>query len=211
MTAARQSPAGRPAFRPFGHRGGQLSGSPPCDSKRPGGSPFQADPRCPDRHQRAHLYQRRGLGIQQRRPGQVKPEPGLVPGEAFIDDRQPAQNLLEADRPVHTVTSLPETPTASQASAKVPTAQSSPAGVTAASHQGINRRESQHAGDGGAKSYLWGDVPPSVALRGYEPLEEELAYFSTCSFRSRLVRGGRWQPNALPLGKLRMRRWAGWL
>jgi hypothetical protein len=103
---------------------------------RPGGSPFQADPRCPDRHQRAHLYQRRGLGIQQLRPGQVKPEPGLVLGEAFIDDRQPAQNLLEADRPVHTVTSLPETSTASQASAKVPTAQSSPAGVTAASHQG---------------------------------------------------------------------------
>src|SRR6516225_1962966 len=68
--------------------------------QRGGGAPFQADPRCSDRRQRPHPRQRRGLGIQPE-PGQAKPQPGLVLDEAFVDDRQPAQDLLESHRLVH--------------------------------------------------------------------------------------------------------------
>src|SRR5215831_19042148 len=70
--------------------------------QRPGGAPFQADPWCPDRRQRPHAHQRRGLGIQPG-GGQAEPEPGLVFDEAFVDDRQPAQDLLGSDRLAHTL------------------------------------------------------------------------------------------------------------
>jgi hypothetical protein len=38
------------------------------------------------------------LGSRADGPGWVKPEPGLAFGEAFVDHRQPAQNLLESHR-----------------------------------------------------------------------------------------------------------------
>jgi hypothetical protein len=66
--------------------------------QRPPGTPFQAHPRRPGGHACPYPQQRRGLGIQSRRPGWIKPEPGLVFDEAFVDHRQPAQNLLESHR-----------------------------------------------------------------------------------------------------------------
>jgi len=43
--------------------------------------------------QQPHLQQRRGLGIQSRWPSWVKPDPGLIFDEAFVDHRQPPQGL----------------------------------------------------------------------------------------------------------------------
>src|SRR5690242_6928741 len=64
-------------------------------------APFQADLRRPDRRQHPHPHQRRGPGIQAAGPGQAEHEPGLIADEPLVDDRQPAQDLLESHRPAH--------------------------------------------------------------------------------------------------------------
>jgi len=69
--------------------------------------PVEANRRGPGRHECRYPYPLRGLGVQNPGLGLPEPEPGLILDDALVDDRQPAQHVLESHHLAHSISARP--------------------------------------------------------------------------------------------------------